>query len=60
MALTSRGYRAGFIDALLGRDSKNPYGYSNPVSMANYNKGYFTGKQRSIKDGITLIISEPI
>lgn len=52
--LSSRGYRQGFCDGLLGRDSTNPYSWDKPLAMQNYNKGYFVGKQRRIKDKITL------
>lgn len=49
-----QSWRQGFCDGLLGRDSKNPYDWQRPISMANYNNGFWIGKQRRIKDHIIL------
>lgn len=42
----SKAWREGFADAMRGRESKNPYGYSNPHKMMQYNSGYWYGLSR--------------
>ncbi len=51
-------YREGFVDALLGRESMNPYDWRKALSMTQYAKGFMTGQKTRQEKQITLIIEK--
>ncbi len=51
-------YRMGFVDALLGRESTNPFGWDKALSMAQYSKGYMLGAKTRKEKQITLTIEK--
>lgn len=51
-------YRTGFCDALLGRESCNPFDWRKALSLAAYNSGYLAGAKTRKEKHITLTIEK--
>lgn len=49
-------YKSGFIDAILGRDCKCSYHWTQGKSLHAYMKGYIEGQQLRKTHGITLTV----